>query len=85
MRKSRGISSGSWQTLRLQALERENYTCQGCGKRGARWEIHHADQNSHNQALDNLVVYCGDCHFAAHYRPKPDGWAEWTHHLATLE
>ena len=85
MRKSRGISSGPWQALRLQALEREGYVCQGCGKRGARWEIHHQDGNNKNNALDNLVVYCGDCHYKAHYRPKPKGWAEWSQHLDTLQ
>jgi 5-methylcytosine-specific restriction endonuclease McrA len=46
---------------RRAALERARYRCQRCGST-ERLEVHHADQNPHNQDPANHVVLCEQCH-----------------------
>ena len=43
--------------------------CEICGKEG-KLDIHHIDENSNNNNLDNLMCLCRSCHMKIH-RPKP--------------
>lgn len=44
--------------------------CEACGKaekdNGRRLDVHHRDGNKYNNARDNLVALCGECHTEAH-------------------
>lgn len=42
----------------------ETSTCEVCGKKA--YNIHHLDENSHNNVLSNLVYVCLGCHKAFH-------------------
>ena len=49
-------------------LHRDNYTCQICGKKHTRLEVHHIIFRSHNGTDDenNLITLCEDCHSGIH-------------------
>lgn len=66
-----------WRTLRLKALERDNYECQECKKRGkvttskdTKLEVHHIKEvKKHPElalVLNNLKTVCVDCHNKEH-------------------
>ena len=63
----RGVNYG-YSNAREHALVRDKYTCQCCGKKNCRVEVHHIvfrrDGGSDN--LENLITLCEDCHKAAH-------------------
>lgn len=66
----------NWSKKRREALERDNYTCQGCGKKadecieefGKRLSVHHItpirefEMVEKANTLDNLVSLCHQCH-----------------------
>lgn len=66
----------SWERARRDARERDNYTCQDCGKTeadlGKELDVHHIrrfgdfGRRRHEEAnhLDNLVSLCPVCHTA---------------------
>jgi 5-methylcytosine-specific restriction endonuclease McrA len=37
--------------------------------------VHHADRNRTNNALENLIILCPNCHAAEHYVENKNGWA----------
>ena len=49
-------------------LHRDNYTCQLCGKKNVRLEVHHIIYRSQGGTDDenNLITLCEDCHSAVH-------------------
>ena len=49
-------------------LHRDNYTCQCCGKKHTRLEVHHIVYRSQGGTDDenNLITLCEDCHKAIH-------------------
>ena len=49
-------------------LHRDNYTCQCCGKRNCRLEVHHIVFRSNGGTDDeeNLITLCEDCHKGVH-------------------
>lgn len=55
---------------RVTVLERDNYTCQVCAKRGGKLECHHLNSYSRNRLIgtdpDNGVVLCVECHKEFH-------------------
>ena len=61
-----------WYAARRKALERDNHTCQDCGKHADELErnphVHHIkpvrtfDNVDNAHELNNLVVLCGSCH-----------------------
>jgi hypothetical protein len=79
-RYTRKIKGKGWRTARLKALERDGYTCQGCGERKNRLLVHHHDyrgknlpsQADMNNALDNLVTWCYKCHSQFHRHKSKD-------------
>lgn len=64
---------------RIKVLERDNYTCQECGKNkedGKTIVVHHKDgtgwknkKKDKNNSMDNLISLCVQCHMAIH-RPS---------------
>ena len=49
-------------------LHRDNYTCQCCGKKNCRLEVHHIKFKSNGGTDDeeNLITLCEDCHKGVH-------------------
>ena len=49
-------------------LHRDNYTCQCCGKKNCRLEVHHIKFKSNGGTDDeeNLLTLCEDCHKGVH-------------------
>ena len=56
-----GVDTGS-------ILHRDNYTCQCCGKKNCRLEVHHIKFRSNGGTDDeeNLITLCEDCHKKIH-------------------
>ena len=63
----KGVNYG-FANARAHALDRDNYTCQRCGKKHIRLEVHHIIFRSlgGNDELDNLITLCEKCHKALH-------------------
>ena len=67
----KGVNYG-YANAREHALDRDNYTCQCCGKTNCRLEVHHIifRSNGGSNTLGNLVTLCEDCHKAIHSGKK---------------
>ena len=63
----RGFNYG-YSSRREAILHRDNYTCQCCGKRNCRLEVHHIKFKSNGGTDDeeNLITLCKDCHEGVH-------------------
>lgn len=63
----KGVNYG-FANARAHALDRDNYTCQCCGKKHTRLEVHHIIFRSQggSDELDNLLTLCEKCHKALH-------------------
>ena len=57
-----------YSSRREAILHRDNYTCQCCGKRNCRLEVHHIKFKSNGGTDDeeNLITLCEDCHKGVH-------------------
>ena len=57
-----------WESIRNQVLLRDNFTCQKCGVRNVRLDIHHKvwrrlfKDTLQANSLDNLITLCASCH-----------------------
>lgn len=58
----------SYSSKREAVLHRDNYTCQCCGKKHTRLEVHHIIYRSKGGADNerNLITLCENCHKAVH-------------------
>ena len=58
----------SFSSRREAVLHRDKYTCQICGKKHARLEVHHIIYRSQGGTDDenNLITLCESCHSAIH-------------------
>ena len=63
----RGFNYG-YSSRREAILHRDNYTCQCCGKKNCRLEVHHIKFRSNGGTDDeeNLITLCEDCHKKVH-------------------
>ena len=63
----RGFNYG-YSCRREAVLHRDNYTCQCCGKKNCRLEVHHIKFRSNGGTDDeeNLITLCEDCHKGVH-------------------
>ena len=54
--------------VKSAVLNRDNYTCQICGEKDTRLEVHHIQFRSKggSNMMDNLVTLCLDCHKQIH-------------------
>ena len=57
-----------YSSRREAILHRDNYTCQCCGKKNCRLEVHHVKFKSDGGTDDeeNLLTLCEDCHKGVH-------------------
>lgn len=58
----------NYSSRREAILHRDNYTCQCCGKKHTRLEVHHIVFRSRGGTDDekNLITLCKECHDAIH-------------------
>ena len=63
----KGFNYG-YSSRRSAILHRDNYTCQCCGKRNCRLEVHHIKFRSNGGTDDeeNLITLCKECHDGVH-------------------
>ena len=63
----KGFNYG-YSSRREAILHRDNYTCQCCGKKNCRLEVHHIKFKSDGGTDDeeNLITLCEDCHKGVH-------------------
>lgn len=57
-----------YSSRREAVLHRDNYTCQCCGKKNCRLEVHHIKFRSDGGTDDeeNLITLCKECHDGVH-------------------
>lgn len=77
-KQNRGLSrertlfnvSPNWAKARTACFQRDNYTCQECGKRGGVLHAHHMksyrDHPELRLSVSNLLTLCEPCHRATH-------------------
>lgn len=53
---------------RKEVLEMNNYRCSVCGYHSKSNQIHHMDNNPSNNQIENLIVFCYECHKKIHSR-----------------
>ena len=58
-------------TLKQSIRQRDNYTCQMCGKEPSI-QVHHIDHNKKNCNSNNLITLCRSCHRTIHNKNKKD-------------
>ena len=63
----KGFNYG-YLSRRSAILHRDNYTCQCCGKKNCRLEVHHIKfrRNGGTDDEENLITLCEDCHKGVH-------------------
>ena len=63
----KGFNYG-YSSRRSAILHRDNYTCQCCGKKNCRLEVHHIKfrRDSGTDDEENLITLCEDCHKGVH-------------------
>ena len=63
----KGFNYG-YSSRRSAVLHRDNYTCQCCGKKNCRLDVHHIKFRSNGGTDDeeNLITLCEDCHKGVH-------------------
>ncbi len=63
----KGFNYG-YSSRRKAVLHRDNYTCQCCGKKNCRLEVHHIKFRSDGGTDDeeNLITLCKECHDGVH-------------------
>ncbi|MBI1928479.1 HNH endonuclease [Candidatus Poribacteria bacterium] len=61
--------------LRLTVLERDDFTCQACGRKPAG-QVHHIKPRSQGglDSLSNLITLCGRCHMIISPVPSHALW-----------
>ena len=63
----KGFNYG-YSSRREAILNRDNYTCQCCGKKNCRLEVHHIKfrRNGGTDDEENLITLCKECHDGIH-------------------
>ena len=63
----KGFNYG-YSSRRSAILHRDNYTCQCCGKKNCRLEVHHIKfrRDGGTDDEENLITLCEDCHRGVH-------------------
>lgn len=62
-----GPQKGFYNT-KAYVLKRDNYTCQSCGKKNCKLEVHHIvfQSKGGTNMPENLITLCEDCHKKVH-------------------
>ena len=53
--------------LRNAVLERDENKCQRCGTTDGKIVVHHIDENTTNNTMENLITFCQRCHASLHH------------------
>jgi len=53
---------GFSKSIKAEVKRRQNYRCNGCGKKSDVLDFDHTDGNSSNNSLDNCQALCPNCH-----------------------
>ena len=63
----KGFNYG-YSSRREAILHRDNYTCQCCGKKNCRLEVHHIKfrRDGGTDDEENLIILCEECHDGVH-------------------
>ncbi len=73
-----GRISASYQHWRKDVLKRDNYTCQRCGAKSARLNVHHVKPFALYPELrldvNNGVTLCDKCHIQVHKELRQWTW-----------
>lgn len=60
-------ADAEFQLVRTKVLNRDKYTCLGCGFTASKWqEVHHVNDDHSDNRPDNLVTVCNYCHMCQH-------------------
>ncbi len=60
-------SDKAFGAVRPEILKRDNHTCKFCDFQAKKFqEVHHIDDNHHNNSPENLVTTCALCHSCFH-------------------
>jgi hypothetical protein len=65
-----------WQKKRLEIMQRDEITCQGCGDMGKTLNVHHTYYDDDkfippwDYPDDTLITFCEDCHTQEHIQLK---------------
>lgn len=88
----KGFNYG-YSSRREAILHRDNYTCQCCGKKNCRLEVHHIKFKSNGGTDDeeNLITLCEDCHKGVHAgivelnkKPKKSKGLKYATHMSII-
>lgn len=88
----KGFNYG-YSCRRKAILHRDGYTCQCCGKKNCRLEVHHIKFKSNGGTDDeeNLITLCEDCHKGVHAgtvvlnkKPKKSKNLKYTTHMSII-
>ena len=62
------VMKKDFYNVKSAVLTRDDYTCQICGEKDTRLEVHHIQFRSKggSDRMDNLVTLCHDCHSKIH-------------------
>lgn len=62
-----GDADQGFEQMRRRALERDDFSCRFCTFRSPKWqEVHHFNDDHHDNRLENLVTTCQYCHMCQH-------------------
>ena len=67
------------RSLKRDIRERDNYTCQLCGKlqEDRAFDIHHIDENKQNCNPNNLITLCHSCHSQVNADKDQKSWIKY--------
>jgi len=64
------LRSPKWQKIRLEVMQRDDFTCQHCFKEDKPLNVHHMTYKKSTEPWDyhhaNLITVCDDCHKLVH-------------------
>ena len=82
-----------YSSRREAVLHRDNYTCQCCGKKNCRLEVHHIKfrRDGGTDDEENLITLCEDCHKGVHAgtvelnkKPKKSKGLKYATHMSII-
>ncbi len=69
MTYSEKLKDPRWQKLRLEVMQRDEFTCCHCGDRTTTLNVHHLryHKNPWDTPLEELITLCNFCHLSAEH------------------